>query len=331
MKGSGKGGVPQSQQKGVMQKYDPATQQRVMRERLHALDLINERFARHFRNVMFSLLGRSPDVTVGPLSYITSAKLEGLMTQAMNYNMVSMKPLRGTALVSFPNSLISMVIEHQFGGDGRHSGGIGDRELTPTEQRIVERVLGLCMESYKQAWTAVQTLKTEFVRSEFIFKFANIANSQTETLVNTRFTIEIDNFETDFYITFPFSMIDPIKDKLCNTLADHYGEDPVEWRKRMASEIQDSRIELISDFLYIDTSINQLVSMKVGDVLPIDLPSEIIARVDDVPVMLCEYGNQNGRRALRVKKIINHTLPNQKPSPGPLDGASREVKDIKHD
>ena len=40
--------------------YDPNTQRRVVRERLHALEIINERFARQFRMGLFNLLRRSP-------------------------------------------------------------------------------------------------------------------------------------------------------------------------------------------------------------------------------------------------------------------------------
>src|SRR5476649_1378751 len=44
--------------------FDPTTQRRVVRERLQALEIINERFARHFRMGLFNLLRRSPDITV---------------------------------------------------------------------------------------------------------------------------------------------------------------------------------------------------------------------------------------------------------------------------
>ena len=40
--------------------YDPNTQRRVVRERLQALEIINERFARHFRMGLFNLLPVPP-------------------------------------------------------------------------------------------------------------------------------------------------------------------------------------------------------------------------------------------------------------------------------
>ena len=47
--------------------YDPNTQRRVVRERLQALEIINERFARSYRMALFNLLRRSPDISVGAI------------------------------------------------------------------------------------------------------------------------------------------------------------------------------------------------------------------------------------------------------------------------
>ena len=49
--------------------FDPANQHRVIRERLQALDIINERFARLFRVALFNLIRRSADITVAGVRY----------------------------------------------------------------------------------------------------------------------------------------------------------------------------------------------------------------------------------------------------------------------
>lgn len=314
-----------------MKRYDPATQQRQMRDRLHALDLINERFARSFRSSLFNWLRKSSDVTVGNVTYISQTEFEKLGSEQMNYNLISMKPLRGTGLFTFPNSMIFMAIENVFGGTGRPFQPGAHREYTPTEQRLIERMLGMAMESYRQAWSSVYQIKPEFIRSEIVPKFANIANSPTENLINTKFSVELSNFEGSFYITFPFSMVEPIKETLTKTSHDHFYEDPEGWNKRVSEQVQDSRIELVSDFLYIDSSISDFMALKVGDVLPISLPKEVTGRVDNVPVMVCDYGVQGDQNALRVKQLINHALLNTKPPQRFVKGASKEVRDIQND
>lgn len=82
--------------------YDPSTQHRVIRERLHALDFINERFARYFRTGLFNLLRRSADITVESVRYQSFSEFSRNVPVPTNLNIVSMKPLRGSALVVFP-------------------------------------------------------------------------------------------------------------------------------------------------------------------------------------------------------------------------------------
>jgi flagellar motor switch protein FliM len=328
---TGKGKAPEAVSPQGMTRYDPATQQRQIRDRLHALDRINERFARTFRAGLFTLLRKSADVTVGNIVHLSQAGLGKLSNEAMNYNLISMKPLRGSGLISFPSSLIFMAIENLFGGEGRTVESTNHREYTPTEQRIIERLLALAMEAYKQAWGAFYPVMPEFIRSESVSRFANIANSPTETLICTTFTVELSNFEADFHITFPFSMVEPIKELLANTQSGDHAEDPETWNQRIGGEIQDSRIELVGDFLYIDTLISDFVALKVGDVLPISLPKQVTARVNDVPVMVCDYGVCDGHSALRVNEFINHALLNNKPSKRFVKGASKEVRDLQND
>lgn len=48
--------------------YDPTTQRRMVRERLQALEIVNERLPVNlFRMGLFNLLRRSPDITVGAI------------------------------------------------------------------------------------------------------------------------------------------------------------------------------------------------------------------------------------------------------------------------
>jgi flagellar motor switch protein FliM len=44
--------------------------------------------------------------------------------------------------------------------------------------------------------------------------------------------------------------------------------------------------------------------MKVGDIIPIDIPEKIVALVDDVPLMECRYGQQGGQYALKIERFM---------------------------
>ena len=73
--------------------YDPNTQRRVVRERLQALEIINERFARHFRMGLFNLLRRSPDITVGAIRIQPYHEFARNLPVPTNLNLIHLKPV----------------------------------------------------------------------------------------------------------------------------------------------------------------------------------------------------------------------------------------------
>ena len=49
--------------------------------------------------------------------------------------------------------------------------------------------------------------------------------------------------------------------------------------------------------------------MKVGDIIPLEIPKTVEAKVDGVPVMECAYGKFNGQYTLRVEKLLSNSAP----------------------
>ncbi len=299
--------------KTVTQKpFDPASQARIVRERLHTLEVINERFARQFRMNLFNLLRRNADITVESMRYQRFSDFTDETPTPTNINIISMKPLRGSALVVFPHAMVSMIVENLFGGDGRFMTRNEAREFTSTEQRIINRVLNLAIDAYQESWRAVHPLEISFIRSEMQPKFAAITSSPSEIVVTTTFHLEVGHLESSFKICMPYAMVEPLRDKLTNLRADISGNsDDQAWRQRISKELQSSTVEVITDFVEIPLKLPQVMSLKPGDVLPIDLPETVTATVNELPVMECEYGSLDDRRALKVRRMLeNHNVPN---------------------
>ena len=205
--------------------YDPTTQRRVVRERLHALEIINERFARQFRMGLFNLLRRSPDITVGPIKIQPYHEFARNLPVPTNLNLVHLNPLRGTALFVFAPSLVFIAVDNLFGGDGRFPTKVEGREFTPTEQRVIKRMLRLALDAYGDAWSAIYKIDVEYVRAEMQVKFTNITTSPNDIVVTTPFQVEIGALTGEFNICIPFAMIEPLRELLTNPpLARNPGE-----------------------------------------------------------------------------------------------------------
>ncbi|SFR56023.1 flagellar motor switch protein FliM [Pseudidiomarina maritima] len=293
------------------QPFDPGSQARIVRERLHTLEVINERFARQFRMNLFNLLRRNADISVESVKYQRFSDFADATPTPTNLNIISMKPLRGSALVVFPHAMVSMIVENLFGGDGRFMTRNEAREFTGTEQRIINRVLNLAIDAYQESWRAVHPLEISYVRSEMQPKFAAITSSPSEIVVTTTFHLEVGNLDSHFKICMPYAMVEPLRDKLTNLRADIGGNsNDKAWRQRITHELQASSVELIANFVDIPMRIPQVMSLKPGDVLPIELPDTVTATVNALPIMECEFGSLNNNRALKVMRLLeNHRFP----------------------
>ncbi|ASK34799.1 flagellar motor switch protein FliM [Alcanivorax sp. N3-2A] len=312
--------------------YDPASQHRVIRERLHSLDIINERFARQFRVSLFNLIRRSADITVDSVRYQSYKDFIRNVPVPTNLNLVAMKPLRGTAMVVFPPSLVFMVVDNLFGGDGRFVTKSEGREFTNTEQRIIRRILQLALDAYQDAWRAVYSLEISYLRSEIQARFANITNSPNEIIVNTTFHLEVGNLASDFQICMPYSMIEPLRELLTNPVTDSSDPNDHSWSQRMAGEIRQSEVELVAEFVTVPARIAQVMALKRGDVLPMELPDTVTASVDGVPVLECEYGSREQQRALRVTRVIDHASATHAPSGAHfIKGSTPRAEESDHD
>ena len=283
--------------------YDIGRQERIVRGRMPTLELINERFARLFRIGLFNFMRRSAEISVGPVKVQKYSEFVRNLVVPTNLNLVHMNPLRGTALFIFDPNLVFLVVDSLFGGDGRFHTRVEGRDFTPTEQRIIQNMLKVVFEEYKKSWDPIYPIEFEYVRSEMNTQFANIA-TPTEVVVTTTFNIELGAGGGDFHVCMPYAMIEPIRDLLYSSMQADRNEVDQRWISLMRSQVQNAEVNLVANLGETPITLGQIVNLKVGDVISLDIPEAIVAEVDGIPVLECKYGILNGQYALKVNKVL---------------------------
>jgi flagellar motor switch protein FliM len=284
--------------------YNIATQERIVRGRMPGLEIINDRFARLLRIGIFNFMRRSAEISVGPVKVQKYSEFTRNLPIPTNLNLVHVKPLRGTSLFVLDPNLVFFVVDNLFGGDGRFHTRVEGREFTQTEQRIISKLLHLVFEHYTTSWKSVKPLTFEYMRSEMHTQFANVA-TPNEIVIVTQFSIEFGSTGGTLHICMPYSMIEPIRDVLSSPIQGEALEVDRRWVRVLSQQVQAAEVELTVDLADIRSNFDKLLNLKVGDVLPIEIPEQVVAKVDGVPVMECGYGMFNGQYALRVQKMIS--------------------------
>jgi flagellar motor switch protein FliM len=296
--------VLQEEERGSVRAYNIGTQERIVRGRMPTYEIINERFARLLRIGLFNFMRRTVDISVSPVRVIKFSEFVRNLVVPTNLNMVHIKPLRGTALLVFDPNLIFLIVDNLFGGDGRYHTRVEGRDFTQTEQRIIQRLLNVVFEDYEKSWKPIYPVKFEYIRSEMNPQFASIA-TPNEVVVTVTFDIDMGNKGGELHVCIPYSMIEPIRDTLSSALQGDHMEVDKRWIKLLSQQVQGAEVELVANLGHTKVTFDQILNMQAGDIIPLEIPQNVIAQVDGVPVMDCRYGTMNGRYALSVNAILS--------------------------
>ncbi len=288
---------------GEARSFDFATQDRIVRGRMPTLEMVNERFARLFRIGLFNMLRRQPELTVVGIEMVKFGEYTHSLFVPTSLNLVRVKPLRGTALFIFEPRLVFSVVENFFGGDGKLKTKIEGREFTPTELRVIQLMVRQCFADLVEAWGPVMPLEFEYLNSEVNPHFANIV-SPSEIVCVSKFHIELEGGGGHLHITFPYSMLEPIRDLLDAGLQSDRSEKDERWPTSLREQIQNAEVELESELASATITLRDLMRLKPGDILPINLPKAVDLCVEGVPVYRGQFGVANGHNAVRIDRIL---------------------------
>jgi flagellar motor switch protein FliM len=304
---------------GGIRPYNLATQERIVRGRMPTMELINERFARYLRIGLFNYMHSNAEVSVGPIKVQKYSEFVRNLVVPTNLNLIMARPLRGTGLVVFDPNLVFLVVDNLFGGDGRFHTRVEGRDFTPTEQRIIQGLLTTVFAEYEKAWAPVFKLQFEYVRSEMNSQFANIA-TPSEIVIGSSFTLEFGGSQAEMHVCFPYSMLEPIRDVLYSTMqSDHITQDR-RWISMLSRQLQTAEVSLVANLGTASISLRDIVNMKVGDVLPLQIPEFISACVDGVPVFEGQSGVHNGQYAIKVERMLGPPESDAPTIPGVQNG-----------
>jgi flagellar motor switch protein FliM len=294
---------PDEEPSGAIRDYDLVSQERIVRGRMPTMEVISERFARNIRIGLFNLIRKSPEVSIGGIKVQKFSAFLREIVVPTNFNLMSVKPLRGSGLVVCDPNMVFAVIDALFGGAGKFHTRIEGRDFSPTEQRVILRLVDTITTEYRKAWQGIYPLELEYQRSEMQPQFANIA-TPSEIVVSSSFTLEIGDTTGTVHFCIPYSTLEPIRDVLYSTVqGDSAGSDR-RWVNLLQSQIQAAEVELVVELAHAPATVEQLLSFKPGDFIELDLEPLVQAKVDGVPVFDCHYGTSKGHYSIKIDQLL---------------------------
>ena len=131
--------------------------------------------------------------------------------------------------------------------------------------------------------------------------------SPSEVVVISSFTIELEGGGGNFHVCMPYSMLEPIREKLDAGVQTDRDDVDLRWLQSLRDEIMAVDVDLDATLVEKRVTLNDILEMQAGDIIPIELPKNITVNAGGLPSFRAEYGVSHGHAALKITDIIDRT------------------------
>lgn len=249
--------------------YDLTNQDRIIRGRMPALEMTNERFARIFRGSLSSLLRKVISISTISLETLKFGEFLKTLPVPTSMHIFKMEPLRGSAIIVIESRIIFTLVDVLCGGMGRESYRVEGREFTAIETNLIRKVVFNALADMEKAWKALQEIKIGYQRSEINPQFAQIV-PLTDVVIVMNFEIEMEYSSGIMSVCIPYSALEPIREKLQGGFLSEQLEVDKEWAKRFAQGLRESKVDMMVELGRTEVELKKVIEMKEGDVIMLD-------------------------------------------------------------
>jgi flagellar motor switch protein FliM len=304
---SGDIGTEEAKQKivGGLRSYDLTSQERIVRGRMPGLEMANERFARLFRSSVSALVMKFVDISVHSVGIVKFGEFMQRVPFPSSINIFKMEPLKGNALLVLEAPLVFAFVEFFFGSANvKHVKSEG-RAFTSIEQRVIKRVVAMALQDLALAWGAIIPITPEHSGSEMNPQFVTIV-TPSEIVIKIEIHIEVDDFTGKLFFCIPYSMIEPVKEKLYSGIQGDKFDQDQRWVNRLKDILMGSQVEVVAEVGTALLTFGDLMSLKEGDVLTLNkaMTDDLMITVEDVPKFGGVPGYSRGSQAIRITKLL---------------------------
>ncbi len=285
--------------------YDLTSQEKIVRGRLPTLDIINQMFSRLFRNSFSSLMRKSADISTVSTDSLKFGEFLRSLSVPSSLHVFRMEPLRGFGLMVIESRLVFSFVDNFFGGTGTSDINAPGRDFSAIETRMTKKVVQNALEDWERAWKSVHPVACTYVRSEVNPQFAAIV-PPTDVVLVIVFDIEMENSSGTATICIPYSMIEPIINKLKANFQSEQMEVDQVWINRLRGELMKIEVEMVAELGQAQMTPRDLLGLQEGNVLMLgkDVSDPLYIKTEGTAKFRGYSGVSRGMKAVQITEVL---------------------------
>jgi flagellar motor switch protein FliM len=275
-------------------------------ERLPMLEIVFDRLVRLMTTSLRNFTSDNVEVS---LDRITSVRFGDYMNSIALPAVISVfkaEEWDNFGLATVDSNLIYSIIDVLLGGRrGSSVLRIEGRPYTTIETSLVKKLVDVVLADAEQAFRPLSPVRFSIDRLETNPRFAAISRPANAAIL-VRLRIDMEDRGGNIELLLPYATIEPIRSVLLQMfMGEKFGRDPI-WEGHLATEISQAEIGVDAVLYESNIPLKQLMTLKVGDTLPLDMRADALVSVRCGTVTLTEgrMGRVGDRVAIRVTKPL---------------------------
>jgi len=285
--------------------YDFRRPNRVSKEQLRYFQTIHETFARSFSNALSGYLRTIVDIDIVSADQLTYGEYVLSLPASTALFVFDMEPLDGNGVLEMNPSVILMMIDRLFGGNG--AAASFSRDLTAIETAVVTKLVNLGLTELGSAWEKVASMRpqlAELMKNPQMLQLL----PNTETVILITFELRLGESAGILSLCYPYLSLEPILPNMSTrgallgqkTRVVEHGREWIEHRLRQ------SLLSVSAELGRADLTVREFLHLRPGDVITlrraVEEPVELL--VEGERKALARPGLRGRKRAVRLETPI---------------------------
>ncbi len=283
--------------------YDFKRPERVSKDQIRAISAIHEVFARNFGATLSGMLRTIIDVRVVGVEQLTYNEFIHSLPNPTCFMTLHAPPLEGQMCLELSPLIVYPFVDRLLGGDNSNL-YIPQRPLTSIEWRLISRIVDRALEHLSEVWRNLVEARFEAIETESNPQLVHIV-APTEVVVFVTFEIKLGQTAGTMSLCIPFNTIESVLSHLTSH-AWFYKPKPATdlQQKRLLRNLVKSPINLTAYLGQTTIRLNDLRSLRPGDLLPLDkrVGQDLILKIGGRNKFAGLPGQYRGHRALRLTR-----------------------------
>ncbi|AVQ87713.1 MULTISPECIES: flagellar motor switch protein FliM [Plesiomonas] len=262
------------------------------------LDTICQRFERSAKQFFFGLLRKPVNFHFEQQDTLKLREYLASIPKPNSQREFLVEPHDMRGLIAMDGDLLFFMADLFFGGKGTSTRRRS--EMSDTELRLVERIFRQLLEQFDDCWRNQTSWYSQMTQQQSLHLNNSMANQPLFQIC--RFSIQIGEHLGWLEIALPFNGLEFLRTPAAEEA--NVELDPT-LQAKVEERLQQVPLRLQTTLCEKSLTLGDVMDLQVGDVIPVDMPSQLTVRAGNSPLYKARIAERNGNLVLQVDDVLD--------------------------